>query len=742
VTVDFSQFGGPAATAAANSSGIWTASYVIVGGTIDSANVNVSIAVTDNAGNVATTADTTNLSVDNQPPSVTDPNISITSSGSGTGGVYKVGDIVTAQWNNTSDGDDNTDSLAAANPVTVDFSQFGGPAATAAANSSGIWTASYAIAAGAIDSANLNVSVTVADNADNVATTADTTDLSMDNQAPMASILAVTPDPRTTAVSQIAIVFSEPVDGFDLSDLELTRSGGGNLLTCSQTLATSDNVTWLLGGLSGITGNPGMYVLSLAAANSAIVDAAWNPLAADASGEWLFNSTVAGRWVFYNNSAWDQNDPLPNADDDNAVATDKQALLPGQTATPANITTYSRGINGIMVDIAGLADPAGVTLANIGDYFTFKAGNDSNPGGWNAAPAPIEVLVRQGAGVVGSDRVTLIWADNAIRKQWLQVKVLSDADGGRAGLAEDDVFYFGNMPGDANGDGVVDAADYIALKRAFGSSHTSPTEPTDFDGSGTVGYGDLLVLMGSFGQRTISAPELPARTTSVAPTTTGGVPDIVAEPEIATAEPEPSVPSADEPAAPAGGILTPAEPVRTDLTKSTEPTTTTASPAKADAVAEPELLPAPVADAAAEPELLPSPVADAVAEPELHPAPVADTPNADILAIAASVLGNRLAAGRQVVPLVAWPANSLPPVNVAVRVGPVPTFPSPLLSPGMADRTVADVLHLAAPWWSGNSARHEAPDESWMTRLATDITGKPRKSRLDPIGLDVLAVSR
>jgi len=46
---------------------------------------------------------------------------------------------------------------------------------------------------------------------------------------------------------------------------------------------------------------------------------------------------------------------------------------------------------------------------------------------------------------------------------------------------------------------------------------------------------------------------------------------------------------------------------------------------------------------------------------------------------------------------------------------------------------------MAAPWWSGNSAKHEAPDEPWMTSLDMGITGKPRKHRLDPIGLDVLA---
>ena len=63
-------------------------------------------------------------------------------------------------------------------------------------------------------------------------------------------------------------------------------------------------------------------------------------------------SSVVGRYIFYSNSKFDA------ASDDNAIATDKQALLPGQTATFANYTSYSQGINGIMVDIAGLVNPA------------------------------------------------------------------------------------------------------------------------------------------------------------------------------------------------------------------------------------------------------------------------------------------------------------------------------------------------------------------------------------------------
>jgi len=291
----------------------------------------------------------------------------------------------------------------------------------------------------------------------------------------------------------------------------------------------------------------------------------------------------------------------------------------------------------------------------------------------------------------------------------------------------------GNLPGDANGDGVVDAADYIALKRAFGSTVAVPGGSPDFDCSGTVDYGDLLVLMGSFGQRSISAPEIPARVALVAPSTTGVVPTTTSDPAVTATEPQPSVPSVDEQAAvaepeptvpssvdkpaaaPAGGILTTAESVKAGVTESTEYAVTPSSPAAAGAVAEPELL----------------------------PAPVADTSPTDILVMAASVLGNRLVASRQgVPPALARPGNSLPPSLVAGWVGPGPTFPSLLLSLGRACPVVADVLQLAGPWWSGDSPKHEPPDEPWMPKLTVDIAGKPRKGRLDTIELDVLAVRR
>lgn len=133
----------------------------------------------------------------------------------------------------------------------------------------------------------------VTDDAGNVST-ADFTGQTyvIDNTLPTVDISDVTPDPRNSSVSTITIVFSEPVTGFALNDLVLTRDGGGNLLTGSQTLTTSDNTMFTLGNLSGLTGTTGAYLLSLAASGSGIIDAATNALAVEASDSWVVDTTA------------------------------------------------------------------------------------------------------------------------------------------------------------------------------------------------------------------------------------------------------------------------------------------------------------------------------------------------------------------------------------------------------------------------------------------------------------------
>jgi hypothetical protein len=100
------------------------------------------------------------------------------------------------------------------------------------------------------------------------------------------TIAAVSPDPRTTAINEITLTAGERVTGFELSDLILTRNGGPNLLTAAQTLTTTDNITFTLGNLAGLTAEPGDYVLALVSAGSGITDGVGNPLAAGASDAW------------------------------------------------------------------------------------------------------------------------------------------------------------------------------------------------------------------------------------------------------------------------------------------------------------------------------------------------------------------------------------------------------------------------------------------------------------------------
>lgn len=120
---------------------------------------------------------------------------------------------------------------------------------------------------------------------------------------------------------------------------------------------------------------------------------------------------------------------------------------PEVPSTFANVSSYSKGINGIMVDIAGL--PGTLSTSD----FSFKLGNNNMPSTWAAAPDTATISIRTGAGVAGSDRVTIVWPDGDIAKTWLQVIVKgNDFAGGfntNTGLAKSDIFYFASAVGDS-----------------------------------------------------------------------------------------------------------------------------------------------------------------------------------------------------------------------------------------------------------------------------------------------------
>ena len=212
---------------------------------------------------------------------------------------------------------------------------------------------------------------------------------------------------------------------------------------------------------------------------------------------------VVGRSVFYNNSSFDGNTAGPDARDDGAVAPDKRAMRAGPALAPAfaNVTTYSKGINGVMVDVRGLPAAASITP----ETFTFRAGTVADVAAWAAAPPPSQVSVRRGAGVGGSDRITLVWPDGALRNTWLQVTLPPVT---ATGLTAPDVFYFGNLVGDT-GDGAappfrVNALDLSAVKRAINTT-SDPAGRLDFNRDGRVNALDLAAVRSGL-NRTLGGP--------------------------------------------------------------------------------------------------------------------------------------------------------------------------------------------------------------------------------------------
>jgi hypothetical protein len=204
------------------------------------------------------------------------------------------------------------------------------------------------------------------------------------------------------------------------------------------------------------------------------------------------SAEVVGRHIFYNNSALDA-----GGDDDAAIDPIKTPLLPQGTASSDNYTSYSRGINGIMVDINGLAG-----VPTIGD-FGVRVNQAAAPDTWSTGPSPT-VSVRPGEGVGGSDRVTLIWANRAILNQWVEVTVRAGAN---TGLGTDDVFYLANLVGDCDGDGEVGGSDYGTFAGQFGRRGEGLI--SDFNGDGRVDLNDFATMRGAIGNSVLT-PSFPA----------------------------------------------------------------------------------------------------------------------------------------------------------------------------------------------------------------------------------------
>ncbi len=153
-------------------------------------------------------------------------------------------------------------------------------------------------------------------------------------------------------------------------------------------------------------------------------------------------ASIAGRQVFYNNASGfgtsgTNNSPLVNPT--NAIDSSKSALLPGETTTLANFTNYSRGLNGIVIDLTRTLNLSAIDASSF-QFATWTNFTSTTPDFQSITPA-VTVSTFAGGGTGGADRVKLVFADRAIENSWLRITVLADAN---TGLTSNDVFYFGN----------------------------------------------------------------------------------------------------------------------------------------------------------------------------------------------------------------------------------------------------------------------------------------------------------
>ena len=207
----------------------------------------------------------------------------------------------------------------------------------------------------------------------------------------------------------------------------------------------------------------------------------------NALGASLAQPTVVGQYVFYNNSTFDGQNGSSNLTDDNAIAADKTALLPGGAATFANYTSYSKGLNGVMVEVTNL-----LSVPRIDD-FAFAVGDNSDVNTWTEAPDPTYVNAYPGRGPGGSTQITIIWDDNAIENEWLRVTMLADD---HTGLASNYVFYFGNAIGETgdNGTNALVTSNDAARVNANQTSHALVTNPYDINRDGVVDATDVALV--------------------------------------------------------------------------------------------------------------------------------------------------------------------------------------------------------------------------------------------------------
>jgi surface-anchored protein len=178
-----------------------------------------------------------------------------------------------------------------------------------------------------------------------------------------------------------------------------------------------------------------------------------------------------------------------------------------QTLGYDNLINSLHGINGMVFEIEGVANPNGLSVND----FSFQM---SPPGlfdqqahpveGWQVTPTPSSLTVLPGS----PTRVIIHWPDRTIENRWLRATILPGAS---TGLSTAQTYYLGHLLGETTGpsSGVftVTFADITAIRSGVGQS-VAVTSMIDIDKNGTVSFADISAMRPNVGAQltTITIP--------------------------------------------------------------------------------------------------------------------------------------------------------------------------------------------------------------------------------------------
>lgn len=201
-------------------------------------------------------------------------------------------------------------------------------------------------------------------------------------------------------------------------------------------------------------------------------------------------ATVFKRQLFYNNSGFETVGGVPAALSTNKVLL--QSSAQAQTTNFTNVSSYSLGLNGAVLDIAGLTASLLDPLDFILRVAPSQASGVQNPSLWGAAPVPTAIVVAAGSASLPR-QVRLEWGNNQIQNTWLQIIVKANSN---TGLATPQTFYIGHALAEVNGVAAyrISGADLSQVQAGISNGVVSVNDVRDINKDRRVTGADLSIV--------------------------------------------------------------------------------------------------------------------------------------------------------------------------------------------------------------------------------------------------------